>query len=645
VAGRCISRVTLSLAVTAAALAGGIAVTYFYDRRATFAWRIPDGLCIGLASLGLVGLAIAMRIGLTPAVTITAAALTASPSLLLLEPRYRRRVMDDLSVSVRTLVDARSRLTVANVLTVALCLLGVVLLWRVAGRSMFVRADGIYTGVSHNIGDLPFHLTVMSRFLDGQNLPPEHPSFAGAGFTYPFLTDFLGAMQLALGSSRRNVIVWPMFVLLIAFAALLYRWTLELTANRTAALLALPIAFFSGGLGWWRIVGEAGAAGLSLLASLPHDYTITADGTYRWGNLVTALLVTQRGLLLGLPLALIIFRLLWESADDDPAPVRMIAAGVLAGILPLVHAHSYAVVLGVAGCLMLAGPRRWKWLPFFAWSLSLGLPQIWWLTSLGSVKGQSFIGWAFGWDHGSRHIIVFWLANTGVFIPLVLAGLLWRGRSEIVSNRLRVYYVPFILCFIVPNVVRLAPWIWDNVKVLVYWFIASVPIAAVVLARLAEGKRWRTALAGVLLFTLTCAGALDVWRVASGAFASRVYDRNGVAFARLVTESTPPGALIVHAPTYNHPVGLSGRRSFMGYPGHVWSHGLDGGPREADIRRMYAGGDDADEVLKAHHIDYLVVGPEERRWGIASEPFFARYPLIIDASGYRLYRIEDDRHQ
>ncbi|HET7217683.1 MAG TPA: hypothetical protein VFJ02_06525 [Vicinamibacterales bacterium] len=636
---------TLSLAVTAAALAGGITVTYAYDRRATFAWRIPDGLCIGLAALGLIGLALAMRWGLSATVVATAAAITGSPSLLVLKPQYRRRLVDDASAMLRAIVDARTGLTAAIIVAASLCVLGVALLWRVAGRSMFVRADGIYTGVSHNIGDLPFHLTVMSRFLYGQNFPPEHPSFAGAGFTYPFLSDVLGAMQLAVGGSSRAAIVWPLFALLIAFAALLFRWTLELTASRTAAFLSLPIAFFSGGLGWWSLGGEARASGLvTVLAALRHDYTITADGAYRWGNLLTALLVTQRGLLLGLPLALIIFRLWWESTDDDEGQARMIAAGVIAGMLPLVHAHSYAVVLAVAGCLAIAGPWHWKWVPFFAWSLSLGLPQIWWLMSLGGVKGQSFLALAFGWDRGSSNIAVFWLRNTGVFIPLLVAGLLWRS-PPLLSPRLRRYYLPFILCFIVPNVLRLAPWIWDNIKVLVYWFIASVPIVAIVLARLFEARRWRSALAAALLFMLTAAGALDVWRVASGAFASRVYDREGIEFARLVRERTAASALIAHAPTYNHPVALSGRRSFMGYPGHLWSHGLDAGGREADIRRIYAGGAEAEAVLKTHHIDYLVVGPQERRLPMAAEPFFARYPLIVEAGGYRLYRIEDDRHQ
>jgi hypothetical protein len=642
--------VALSLAVTAAALAGGVAATYAYDRRASIAWRLPDGFCIGLAALGLIGFALAMRFGMTTTVVIAAAILTASPALLFaFIHRWRRRVLEDVAAQVRAIAASRTRVSVSTVVFALACTLAALLLWRVADRAMFVRDGGIYTGVSHNLGDLPFHLTVMSRFVLGENFPPQHPSFAGAGFTYPFLSDFLGSMLLVGGTSTRDVIVWPTFLLGLALAALLYRWTFELTASRTAACLALPIAFLSGGLGWWSIVGEARASGLwTVLAALPHDYTITADGAYRWGNLVTSLLVTQRGLLLGVPIALIVFRLWWEANDTTngeaaDARARMIAAGAIAGLLPLVHAHSYAVVLTVAGCLMLLGPRRALWMPFFAWSLALGLPQVWWVTRLGGVKGDAFLAWSVGWDHGTRNVLLFWLQNTGVFIPLLAAGLLWR--PPVLPRRLRLYYLPFLLCFIVPNVLRLAPWIWDNIKVLVYWFIASVPIVALVLARLLDGRRWRPLLAGALLGVLTIAGALDLWRVASGAFESRVYDRAGIGFARLVAARTPPGALILHAPIYNHPVALAGRQSFMGYPGHVWSHGLNAGAREADIRRMYAGGEEASALLTRHRIDYLVVGPHERRLSPADVSFLARYPLIVDSEGYRLYRIQDDRHQ
>ena len=58
--------------------------------------------------------------------------------------------------------------------------------------------------------------------------------------------------------------------------------------------------------------------------------------------------------------------------------------------------------------------------------------------------------------------------------------------------------LPFTLCFLIPNFVKLAPWVWDNIKMIFYWWIVSAPIVALLLARLWEGSTlakasWRPA--------------------------------------------------------------------------------------------------------------------------------------------------------
>jgi hypothetical protein len=589
-----------------------------------------------------------MRFGLNTWGIAIAGVVAAAPMALLGSHSCRRAIAADLAAAVDGVRSVVALTGLKTALVAAAYAAGVLLLWRVSARVMFVAADGIHTGSSHNLGDLPFHLTIIARFVSGENYPPQHPSFAGVGFTYPFLTDFIAAMFVTAGTPVRAAIVWSTFALCAAFAALLYRWTLALTGNRAAALLAPPLALCSGGLGWWLFATEAwqsGSGARTLLTNLSHDYTITYDGMFRWGNMVTTLMVTQRGLLLGLPLALVVFRLWWtadDAGEDDASQARMIAAGVIAGMLPLVHAHSYAVVLGMAGCLALLSRDRWAWLPFFLWALAVGLPQIWWISQASGVRGGRFLAWALGWDRGQQNAVVFWLRNTGVFIPLVITALAWRGERPLLSRRLLLFYLPFTLCFIVPNVLRLAPWIWDNIKVLVYWYVASVPIVALALARLAQHGARRFALAAALFISMTLAGALDLWRVASGGFDSLLFDREATDYAARVSERTPPSSLILHAPVPNHPVGLSGRQSLMGYPGHVWSHGLDPGPREADIKRMYAGGPEAAGLLARYRIDYVAVGPLERSQLDANEQFFEQYPRAVDLPDYRLYRIPRD---
>jgi hypothetical protein len=378
----------------------------------------------------------------------------------------------------------------------------------------------------------------------------------------------------------------------------------------------------------------------------------------------------------------------------------MIAAGLVAGLLPLVHAHSFVVMMLMGACLALlqgasvlvlkgtegergtqgeggtgreagtevergmaddddraqgashAWSRVWAmwrpWLVFAAAASALSLPQMFWATRETGVRAGQFFGWEFGWDHGTENVLWFWLKNTACFIPLLVAALAWRGldsvgRKPVVSGRLLFFYLPFVLCFVVPNVYKLSPWVWDNIKVLLYWWIASAPLVALVLVRLwRRGGAWRAAALALLLMQ-TAAGGLDVWRAASGAVERREFDPAGIAFAEVVRRETPPRSLILHAPTYNDPVYLTGRRTFLGYPGHVWSHGIDYTEREADLKSIYAGSADAPALIEKAGIDYVVVGPLEReelgKYGVAvNESFFARFRKVGEAGGYRLYK-------
>jgi hypothetical protein len=275
---------------------------------------------------------------------------------------------------------------------------------------------------------------------------------------------------------------------------------------------------------------------------------------------------------------------------------------------------------------------------FFAPAIAIGAPPLLWLAFGGTTESTSFLGWALGWDRRGQNAVIFWLANTGLFIPLILWAVASRGRRLVPPRMLR-FYLPFLLCFIVPNVIRLAPWIWDNVKILVYWFLASAPIVSLLLAKWYRGGIWRRVMASLVLVALTFAGALDLWRVVSGAAEVRVFSQRAANFATLVTNTTKRGSTVLHAPIYNHPVFLTGRRSLMGYPGHLWTHGLAYQSREQEIRQIYSGGPDATTLIARYRVDYVVIGPDERRFTVVDDAFFSRYAMAGQLGIYRLYRV------
>jgi hypothetical protein len=679
--------VIISLALVLLATASGTLASYLYDEDAAFAARLCAGACIGIAALGLVGFVFASFLGLTAlAIVLTIVLLVTLPLLSLKNPNRRAYVQQDLRQTYRVIRRAVSDPAHIPFGYTVFYLVVAAILWRAFQRAMIDTPEGIFTGVINNFGDLPFHLSVITGFSFGNNFPPEDPTYAGVRFTYPFLTDFISAIFVRCGADLRQSMFLENFVVALSFVGLMHRWALEMLRDKLAAIITPILVLLNGGFGWvllWEKLNQKNDGGLiDILKSLPPSFTIIPDTTWRWGNAISTLLIPQRGFLLGLPLAVIVFTQWWLATEgkrekveegkrvkgkakkrkkqqahfEESAPVasqrsfpvsyvplsmrRMIAAGVVAGLLPLVHAHSFVVVMAVGACIALL-QRRWRdWITFASVASIVAVPQMWWSTHNSAVDATKFFEWHFGWDHGQENAMWFWLKNTGLFIPLTVAAILWRRDGKaLIPRKLLLFLLPFTLCFIVPNVTKMAPWIWDNIKVLFYWWLACAPLVAIFIARLWQAGGLKKPIAVGLFVCLTLAGALDVGAIVLRSTRHEIFNAQGIQFAELLKRDSPANALVIHAPVHNHPAFLTGRRSLMGYPGHVWTHGLEFAQRESEIKRVYAGAPDADDILRKYNITYAVVGPLERNMGDVNEQFFSRFQLVGEAGGYRLYKI------
>jgi hypothetical protein len=162
---------------------------------------------------------------------------------------------------------------------------------------------------------------------------------------------------------------------------------------------------------------------------------------------------------------------------------------------------------------------------------------------------------------------------------------------------------------------------------------------ALLLARLWQRRGVARLIAPVLFVLVILAGSIDVGSIVLRSAQFNVFDSKGVQFAEVIKERTEPNSLIVHAPVHNHPSFLTGRRSLLGYPGHIWTHGLDYKPRENEIKRIYAGAPDAEAILKKYRAAYVVVGPLERNVTFVNDQFFTRFSKVGEVGDYRLYKI------
>ncbi|HUF02997.1 MAG TPA: hypothetical protein VMM38_02370 [Aridibacter sp.] len=673
-----------AIAFTAAVSLGGAALTYLFAKDEGLLWRLCAGNVIGSVLFFfpafLLGSAFCLNAA-APWILIASLLLVSLPLLLLRRKDIRAEFRHEKDLAKGKVQGA----TFTKLFRFGYYAFFALLFVFFFGRAMIVAADGIYTGGSQNLGDLPYHLGAIFSFSEGCNFPPQNPSFAGATFTYPFAADFLTAVLVSVGAGAASAVLIQNVIWAFALLVILERFVFKVTGDRLAGKLAVPILFFSGGFGFFWFLGDYWSGSQSLwdaVWNLGKDYTIGDE--FRWGNSLVTLFITQRSLLLGMPLALIVAGFLWKGLTAESAEKVRAAggrihalfpafiAGLLAGTLPLVHAHSLFVLFVVSGCWFFFSLKKWKeWIAFGVGSALIAVPELYWILSGSASRTGEFFAWHFGFQAGEQNVVLFWLKNTGLFVPLLLAALAllterrsaegsesegqqdggkarrsWQvkppilnSQSSTFNSRLLIYNSPFLLLFVVSNLFKLAPWEWDNIKVLIYWFVGSIPLVTLILSRFwKKGTAWKV-LTAVCFAALVFSGALDVWRTASGQIGNRVFEQDAVAVANWARYYTEPHHIFLNAPTYNSAVVLSGRISVMRYPGHLSSHGIDYEAREAEVRRIYAGAADADELLKKHDVEYVIVSPAERAMITVNDSYLSKFPVAHEEGEYRLYRV------
>ena len=658
---------------------GGTALTYLYEREDSLLARLAAGSVVGSAIFATVGFLLACFFGLSVVTVLIAVIITLSPILLLTRKNFQRRLKTNFDTAKSRLYGARLKSSLRFFYYIFVLLV----LWLFFERAMIETANGIFTGGSQNLGDLPFHLGAIFSFTEGNNFPPENPSFSGAKFTYPFLADFVAACFVKIGAGVREAMFVQNVFLGFSLVVLLEKFTVKLTNNKLAGKIAPMLLLFSGGLGflWFFHDFWNGSQSLfEILWKLPQDYTIGEK--FRWGNSLVVLFLTQRSLLFGMPLTLIALMKIWEifssgkeerlksekdleSRDKSlftfsPFHLSTFFVGIIAGTLPLIHVHSLAALFVVCAMLFFFRLDKWReWTAFAVGVCIIAVPELVWSLTGSASDLSKFIEPHFGWDAGKQNFIAFWAKNLGLFAPLLIAGLFLiyylnkdsdaaeeDSKKPKIKNQkpkaedLLIFYLPFAFLFLVSNTLKLAPWEWDNIKILIYWFIGSLPFVAYALAWLWEKSAGLKVAATVGFLILTMSGALDVWRTVSGQINYNVFSRDAVKIAEWIKQKTAPDAMFLNAPTYNSAIVLTGRRSLMRYSGHLSSYGIDYQTRESEVKRIYEGTALADTLLQKNNIEYVIISPEETANLKVREEFFYKYPIVIEVGAYKVFKVK-----
>jgi hypothetical protein len=603
-------------------------------------------------------------------------------------------------------------------------------------HTLFVSGQDINAGFATVWADWSLHATAASSFAVGHNLPPHDPIFSGTPFRYPFLPDFHSGMLLALGASPGAALAVPDAVLCVAAALLLAALARRLTGSVAAGVVAMSICLLGGGVGasglWWDACARAGVSAAHcspvqvathpgdaarVLRAVPatvadqpraYDGLLTDPGMQPAGNIqwYTPLLawwLPQRTFVHGFTIALAVLVLVTAGlARPPPAWSPFVVAGVLAGLLPLVHVHSL-VALGIALSVVAAVRRRREWLGLLGVTLVLAVPRLAQIAAGGHGVSQGPFGsnafpylepgWKWNLDSDPSRIVSlttnglggvagrivhvfltpgfwgFWLLNTGILLPAcaILLGTAAmrlarpmgadpetaRTADPLIPDALALLCAPFMLLFLIANVVIFQSWDWDNTKLFAYWQMAAALLVGAWVVRWWRAGFWRAAAATVALASVLASGGLVMLRQLPwtstgnnpGTYTWASHDDR--VLADQVEARTARTAVVLTGGRPNDPLLiLAGRTAVMGYPGWLNSYGTDFGTRPEDVRTMYGGcpaGASSCPVpglLRRYGVSFVELGGWERDNQAANEAWWAaHYPVLVRSGDITVYDV------
>src|SRR3989338_6839736 len=327
-------------------------------------------------------------------------------------------------------------------------------------KNFVVDETGAFRTTSAGYGDIPLHLTQISKFafdkLDNLN----EPIYYGEKLHYPFILNLISGLFLRLTHAWRFSVMFPAMALALGNIILLFVLYRKLIKNYIIAALAVWLFMLGTGFGGYTLVKDAINKGQSWSEFTQNLQDKSLSTITRWdakypqqnigfGAPMSLVFLHQRPFLLGLFGLLVLLLLLLKALEAKHGKKYLIWTGLIFGALPLMHTHTFVVAVVIVGSgvlLALLKPYRHhlkKLLIISGIGAVLALPQIFFLVDFSQTltADAHFVNFRLGWMseptigsvqfvNGQRDVfslafIKFLWINFGVILPaflVILAG-------------------------------------------------------------------------------------------------------------------------------------------------------------------------------------------------------------------------------
>lgn len=513
-----------------------------------------------------------------------------------------------------------------------------------------VTASGVSSGGT-NWSDLGVHLSI-AQSLNAGNFPPQVPYFAGVPLIYHWFADFHAAIAArAAGIFSVPAMVVGSALLAGAFALLVHGLAAQVLRHRRAALIALLLAVFGGGLGYVRFIGDltAGAGDpIGLLTRTSYDNQwLTGWPYFRIPSVMGTGLLAHRATTAGLPMVAGVMLLVIAGLPDArrraagwrDRPELLYLAGLLAALLAPFHffffpAVPLLVLLYVVASRRLLDREAPRNALLFLGPFLLAVPFA--VAPLLQASGSGALKLVPGWESapfadGWAAVAFFYLTNLGVPFALALVALFLPRTPR------RAFLAAWVVAlFLIPNLVQVSVISFDMNKYFQAMWIAVALLAGWLI------RRWPTlAVAGVLLLSVPSPLLVSAW---TGMSHEQVLSADELAAAQWVAANTPQRSVFVTDGWLNALTDPAGRLRLTSFGPYIANLGYSPDARVQQVATIYCGGDAAASVQLMRQLGatYVVDGgrpsPCDRPTDFAGSQSFV---LVYRNPALRIFRLTD----
>lgn len=514
------------------------------------------------------------------------------------------------------------------------------------------NVDGALHVGQSTYGDLCLHLGIATS-LRGASFPPDYSILPGALLGYPFLSDSMITSMLLFGGDLRLsfVITGTLMMILVYTGFIIFTW--ELTHKKAAVVLSFLFMFLNGGLGFLYTfdgVFKDPTMLKNVFSGFYNTPTNMPELNLRWVNVICDMMVPQRTLLCGWMVLLPALYML-KTAVHERSLRMMVLLGLWAGLMPMVHTHSFFALGLLSAGVMLhqllctrSNERKYCLIVFLLYggiAVALALPQLLTWTFPQTIDGGS-LTLRFNWvnNQGDGQLIDgyfwFWIKNVGLVYLLMLPAALSARKG----SYLRSLALGALIIYTMAELIQFQPNPYDNNKLFYVAYMVMLPCVSLYLINLwkkLRGVRGRALFACLFMLCCTLSAGLTIAREVISDY--QLFSAAEADAAEYIEENLAADAVILTGDQHNNAVAaLTGRDIVCGTGSYLYYHGLDYSQQYNDMNAMLSEPAANGETFIEYGVDYIYISDQERYNHAADESWFMdNCSCIYDSGNIRIY--------